>query len=148
MQTQRPILTAVALLALLFLTGCATPANRIRHNQALFDSFPPEAQEKIRQGQADIGFSPEMATMALGRPSHIYHRQTEAGSTEVWSYVDVQSSSDMQMISEPYRYRDSRGRLRWGSGGAWIDVPGSHEYETLRLEFQDKKVKAIETLKK
>jgi hypothetical protein len=143
MQTRSLGLIGLILLSALMLAGCATPAYRIRRNPELFASFPPDVQEKVRKGQVDIGFSPAMVTMALGRPAHIYRRQTATGTNEVWSYVDVQSTSSMELVRSAGWYEDPRrGEPDW----IWVDVKTTREYETLRLEFEEQKVKAVETL--
>ena len=145
MQTRSLGALVLILLSALMLAGCASPAYRIRKNPELFASFPPDVQEKVRKGQVDIGFSPVMATMALGRPAHIYRRQTATGTNEVWSYVEVQSTSSMELVPSAgwYGY-PRRGEPDW----IWADVTTTREYESLRLEFERQKVKAIETLNK
>ena len=76
---KRLILSLLPLAALL--AACATPESRIRDNQAAFDAFPPSVQQKIRAGQADIGFTPEQVRMALGEPDHKYTRSSAEGNT-------------------------------------------------------------------
>lgn len=73
-------------LAATLLAACASPQSRIKKHQALFDAYPPEVQAKIKAGQAEIGFTPEQAQMALGAPAHVYTRKTTSGSQEVWGY--------------------------------------------------------------
>ena len=68
----------LALPFLLLLAGCATPARRIEQNRELFDSLPVAAQARIRGGQIDLGFTPDMVRIALGEP----HRQTLRRSAE------------------------------------------------------------------
>ena len=58
----------LALPLALLLAGCATPEKRIQQNQDLFDSFPVAAQARIRGGQIDLGFTPDMVRIALGDP--------------------------------------------------------------------------------
>ena len=84
-ESHRPLLFAV--LALIgALAACETPQSRIRRNRALFASFPPEAQQQIREGKVDIGFSPEMVLMALGRPTLMYERTSDGADQQVWVY--------------------------------------------------------------
>jgi hypothetical protein len=75
-------LAAAALLVL----GCSSPGSRIKKNQAVFDSFPPEAQAKVRQGKAAVGMTPEMVRIALGKPDRVYTRATPQGEQEIWAY--------------------------------------------------------------
>jgi hypothetical protein len=132
--------------SMLMLLGCASPEQRIKKNPELFQSFPPEVQEQVRQGQVAIGFTPEMVTMSLGVPNRMYSRVTSGGTSDVWSYTGKKSTSDRQRVSADIRYRDADGRSRSSSEWVWVDVPRETEYEKTRVEFIDGKVSAIETL--
>jgi hypothetical protein len=55
-------IAAVALMA------CNTTGSRISRQQELFDSYPPEVQENIRNGVVEVGYTPEMVVMAIGEP--------------------------------------------------------------------------------
>ncbi len=72
--------TAIALAA------CSTTDSRIRRHQALFDGYPPEVQHDIRNGVIEIGYSPEMVLMALGKPDRRTEVQTGDGTAEIWTY--------------------------------------------------------------
>jgi len=81
-----PILLLV--LASLVALGCAsTPASRIEKEQELFDTYPPETQEKIRAGKVDIGFDQQMVRMALGKPDETSTEVVEGGETLLWGYT-------------------------------------------------------------
>ena len=54
--------------AALVLTACNTIDSRIGRQQALFDSYPPNVQQNIRNGVIEVGYTPEMVVMALGEP--------------------------------------------------------------------------------
>lgn len=75
-------------LAVLALAACSSPQRRIERNQALFNTFPPAAQEKIRKGEVAIGFTPDMVLVALGKPSRKFTRTTAEQQQEVWVYGD------------------------------------------------------------
>lgn len=93
-----------ALLILVGLTGCSTPASRIKKNPDLFASFPPEAQALIQQGRIDLGFESGMVAMALGAPTDVYETRNEQGDLLVWAYRDLTTDH------HPYPYA-------WGYGG-------------------------------
>jgi len=78
----------IALLAAaaLALSACSTIDSRIRKQQALFDSYPPDVQNNIRNGRIEVGYTQEMVAMALGEPDRKVEMQTEDGVAEVWSY--------------------------------------------------------------
>jgi len=133
----------LALLALF--CGCASPEARIRRNPELFESFPPEAQEAIRQGTIEVGFTPEMVKMALGGPARVLQRRTAEADTTIWSYSGSRYRSSMRPVDTHRSYRDRHGRLRTYSDWTWVDAGQFVDYEVLRVEFRDGKVVAIET---
>lgn len=71
------------------ISGCATPAHRIRKQPELFASYPAEAQALIQAGRIDLGFDPGMVQMALGSPTDVYHTRNEQGEATVWVYRDL-----------------------------------------------------------
>jgi hypothetical protein len=74
------------ILAAAVLAACQTPHSRIKRNQAAFDAFPPQVQQAIREGRAEVGFTPEQVMMALGKPDRVYTQKAAASSQEVWEY--------------------------------------------------------------
>src|SRR5258708_4829348 len=68
------------------LSACASPQSRIKRHQAEFDAYPTAVQQKIRDGQADVGFTSEQVALALGRPDRRYTRKAAAATQEVWVY--------------------------------------------------------------
>lgn len=77
-----------ALAGALVLAGCASVDSRIAKNRAAFDSWPPAVQNKIIQGQVDLGFTTDQVRVALGEPDRVFTRTTADGTSEVWSYRD------------------------------------------------------------
>jgi hypothetical protein len=73
-------------IAAIALTACNTTGSRIRRQQALFDSYPPEVQQNIRNGVIEVGYTPEMVVMALGEPDRKAVAQPGEESAEVWTY--------------------------------------------------------------
>ena len=138
------LLTTVLLLAA---SGCATPESRIKKNQALFDSFPAEVQEKVKAGQIDIGFTADMVAIALGKPGRVYQRKTTEGETEVWSYEAYTITTNRQRVDADVRVRDSNG-YRTVRDWVWVDVEQRNYYDKLRIEFSGGKVIAIEQVTK
>lgn len=78
---------AVLLAGLVLASGCSTPASRIKRQQALFESLPPDTQALIREGKVGIGFTPEMVKLAVGDPDQRWIRTDANGRTEIWSYT-------------------------------------------------------------
>ena len=126
------------------LAGCATPAKRIQQNQELFDSFPVAAQARIRGGQIDLGFTPDMVRIALGEPQRKTLRRSGAGDLEIWLYLDSIRRYDRQRVDIDGLSLSGPGGLRSLGGSAWINVEQSREIVRVRVEFQNGAATAIE----
>lgn len=86
MKTKR-FLPITVLLPLL-LIGCSTVDSRIAKNRAAFNSWPAAVQDKVVQGQVDVGFTADQVRVALGEPDRVFTRTTADGTSQVWSYRD------------------------------------------------------------
>ena len=74
-------------LALVFLAGCSSSSlSRIDSNRAEYESWPIEVQEAVLNQRAVKGMTPEMVTMAMGKPSTVEMRGGKNGEEEVWIY--------------------------------------------------------------
>ena len=126
---------------ILLAAGCAsTPAQRIASSDT-YETYPAEIREKIRNGEVDVGFTPDMVRLALGNPDRVTRRQSTAGEAEVWSYDDRKPriSIGLGVGSWSGRSSTSAGVMVGGrdwSDGAWI-----------RVIFKEGKVTAVETRK-
>lgn len=136
--------SSLAVLILLAVAGCATPESRIKEKPDIFNQFPPEIQSKVRAGQVDIGYTKDMVYIALGKPDREYTRTTADGTFEVWSFTATYSTTERQRITADFRIVDPQGGFRTTRDTVWADVAVPHEYEKLRLEFNDDMVSAIE----
>ncbi|MBI2516731.1 MAG: hypothetical protein HYV95_07415 [Opitutae bacterium] len=132
---------ALAVFALFF-AGCSTPQSRIEQNRAAYDQFPAEVQAKIRSGQVDVGYTPEMVAIALGEPTRKATRKTEAGDAEVWIY-----HNNSPQFS--FGFGMAGGGRHTAVGGA-VDVTtgGYDPEEAIRVEFRGGKVSAVDYRKK
>lgn len=138
--------TRCALIVLLLAAaGCATPESRIRKHPDMFAAFPTNVQASVRSGIVNVGYTPDMVYIALGRPAQVIERATETGRLEIWVYTDISYSTQFEPVETTYWYRTHRGDLRLARDWSWVDVRQRHEYEILRIEFKDGKVSAIET---
>ena len=126
------------------LAGCATPAKRIEQNQELFDSFPVAVQARIRGGQIDLGFTPDMVRIALGEPQRKTLRRSGAGDLEIWFYLDSIRRYDRQRVDIDGLSLSGPGGLRSLGGSAWVNVEQNKEFVRTRVEFQNGAVAAIE----
>ena len=137
-----PLKTLLASVGLALLAACATPDSRIADNRSAFDKFSLEIQQKIRTGQVEVGFTPEMVRMALGEPARTFTRKTELGDTEVWSYHD-----DSPKFSFGFGVA-SGGRRSAVSSGVGVSTGGYDPEEKIRVEFRDGAVTAVDVLRK
>lgn len=134
------LIAACGLLALL-VTACSTVGSRIGDQQAKFDSYPAAVQQQIRAGQINIGFTPDMVQMALGKPDDIYTSTTSQGQATVWGYRD-----DSPLLG----FSLGIGSFGGGVGGG-IGVgtsTGGNNRDKVRVVFENGRVGSVEkTLK-
>ena len=133
-------------IGLFLIAGCDTPSSRINKNPELFARFPADVQANIKQGKVNVGYSKDMVNMALGKPNREYIRTTAGGTTEVWSYTSVYTTTDRQRVNAQVRIKDNQGVYRTVQDDIWADVQQQHEYDTLRVEFENSLVIAVEQL--
>ena len=144
--------TAILMLAAaVAFAGCSTPAMRIKANPELFATLAPDAQELIKQGQIAIGFTPDMVRLALGKPDITSLRTDASGTTEIWRWQNVDTTSSafyhtdwgLGWVGSRY-YRG----YRWGGGWNapfWGWDPPPTDY--LRVTFANGRVTEIERLR-
>ena len=137
-------LACLALPLAFLLAGCATPEKRIQQNREVFDSFPVAAQARIRGGQIDLGFTPEMVRIALGEPQRKTLRRSADGEVEIWSYVDSTRRYDRQRVDIDGLGVSGPGGLRSVSGSAWVNVEQNREFIRTRVEFRNGVAATIE----
>ncbi len=70
-------------LALVALVACGGPKARIKDNQAVYDTYPPEVQAMIKSGQIGQGYDQTQVYMALGKPE----KKEMRGDQEMWLYT-------------------------------------------------------------
>lgn len=138
---QTPIVRVALVSLILIAAGCAsTPAQRIA-GSADFDNYPSAVQEKILNGEVDIGFTEEMVRLALGAPDRVSRRQTAEGESEVWGY-----SERKPRISFGFGVGGGGGHTRTGAG-VMVGSGGRDwgDGARTRVIFREGKVSAIET---
>lgn len=140
----RLLASVLCLASVVLLTACSsTPDSRIAKNQAAFGGYPAAVQQKIRAGEVDVGFTPEMVRLALGEPTRQFNRQTEGGTAEVWVYHD-----NGPRFSFGVGVGGAVGRHSSAGVGVSTSSGGYDPEEKMRVEFRDAKVTAIEYVKR
>ncbi|SDR69334.1 hypothetical protein [Opitutus sp. GAS368] len=139
----RPLLLAVCLVSAALLAACSsTPDSRIARSQAAFNQYPSAVQQKIRAGEVDVGFTPEMVLLALGEPARQFTHQSETGTAEIWIYHDNGPRFSFGIGVGSF------GRHSATSVGVSSSTGGYDPEEKMRVEFRDGKVTAIEYVKR
>jgi hypothetical protein len=119
------------------LLACSSPATRIQSNRAQFDAYPPEVQQKIRAGQVEVGFTPDMVRLALGEPDRRYERTDANGTSEVWAYRESKPAFSLGIGGGSFGGSSAVG------GGVGV-ATGGQAHEKLRVVFVNGKVAAVE----
>jgi len=74
-------------LVLLGALACAGADSRIADEQDVFDTYPPEVQERIRAGEVAVGFTEEQVLMAVGEPDRRTQVTSEDAVAEIWTWT-------------------------------------------------------------
>jgi hypothetical protein len=80
------LLLPLAAAALLTLAGCNTFESRAREKAHVFQSLPPDTQERLHRGHVSVGDSQDMVYIALGYPDEVREVSTPQGVQTVWIY--------------------------------------------------------------
>jgi hypothetical protein len=129
--------------AILAFAGCSsTPQERISQNRPLYESFPSDVQQKVSAGQVDVGFTPDMVMLALGKPDRKYLRAEAAGSSEVWVYTKNTPQFSFGFGVGNVNYGGGGNSTSTGVGVSTTTHPDDDEY--MRVVFIDGKVTSVE----
>jgi hypothetical protein len=126
-------------IAAMAVMACSTTDSRIRSQQDLFDSYPPEVQQNIRNGIIEVGYTPEMVVMALGEPNHKEVTELEDGLAEVWTYSKSVPGFGIGMGTGGY----AGGGVGIGTG-VTMGEPARREDRAV-VQFSNGRVKHFET---
>jgi hypothetical protein len=112
-------IASIAVLAAL--AACTTVSSRIKSRQDAFDASSPDAQQKIRQGEAAVGFTTDQVVMALGNPNRVYAKAAPSGAQEIWVY-GMESGPGSGIVP------------RYGDGGVVVTDAYFEEHERVVFE--------------
>jgi hypothetical protein len=135
---------ALLLSTLLLAAGCAssTPQSRISKNREAYARFPSNVQRMVSAGMVDVGMTPEMVRLAIGKPNREFSRQTENESSEVWVYHDTSPRFSIGFGIGSY------GRHSSSSVGIATSTGDYDRDEKMRVVFRDGQVTEIEYRKR
>ncbi|RXK55433.1 hypothetical protein ESB00_05910 [Oleiharenicola lentus] len=130
------------LLVTAFTAGCATstPQSRIDANRGAFSEYPSDVRRNIREGRVEVGYTAEMAEMALGKPGRKLSRRDETNEeSEVWVYYRNRPRLSIGLAIGSGGYRST-------STGISMSSTPDADMETMRLILRDGHVVAVETV--
>jgi hypothetical protein len=85
--TKSMFLASMAAVAAAFsLTGCDTFQSRAREKSEVYESLPPDTQQRLRRGTISVGDTQDMVYIALGHPDEKRAVSTPDGTQETWIY--------------------------------------------------------------
>ena len=134
-------LLVAASVCMVWLSGCVSPASRIRDNPEVFARLSPEQQSLVKAGVVGVGFTEEVVKLAVGEPDRVTLVTDARGQFQVWHYVSYESSDGLLLYSGFYH------RNYWGYGGyPYIDdYPHRHPHDFIKVTFGvDRKVISVE----
>jgi hypothetical protein len=143
MKTRRIGVSFAALVAIVVLGGCATPATRIKANPEVFARLTAQQQALVQAGQIALGFDSEAVKLALGDPDRVAVRTDADGETQIWHYVSYEAEG--RVLFTGYYHV---GRRWWGWGPSYayyLNYPNRHVRDRFRVEFKRGLVTAITT---
>lgn len=147
---KKTTLLLLLLAAVFALSACMTAQQlrdrRIASSLEIFNSFSTEIQQKIRDGQIELGFSEEMVRLAWGMPDTTYTRTTDQGEATVWTYSKTRTLTQTDLMTIPVWVRDRSGRSSVQYENVWINRDTQEEYTVARVEFTGGIVTALERL--
>lgn len=131
--------TLLMAFSVVLLSGCATPATRIREHPGIYAKATLAQQSLISQGRIALGFSPALVKLALGNPQRITERTDEKGTEIIWHYLDYRSVAPYS--NYPYfPYCCGAVVAPWPP----VVVVPNPQRDRLRVIFRHRRVVAIE----
>ncbi len=142
------LLLPILLLALL--AGCSTIDKRIEEKSSVFAGLDAATQEKLRKGIVEIGYTPEMVYIALGRPDEKRERVSAEGRELTWIYSTYRqeyagtgvAGHRRTVIYDP---ASKRSYIMWEP--IVTDFYRNEIEDRIRVSFRDGKVSVIEQVK-
>ena len=133
--------------ALLSLSGCNTFEQRSEEKAAVFYQLDKATQEKLRQGEVELGFTTDMVFIALGRPDYKSEQITAKGREEIWtynSYYTVYQGTETSGYRRIIDYDPIRKTYIVYYEPVRVDVYRDHVEDRIRIIFRDHQAVMIE----
>ncbi|HKB92112.1 MAG TPA: hypothetical protein VKC60_16465 [Opitutaceae bacterium] len=146
----RKIPLLVLLVLVLGASGCSTVQSRINEKQQVFAQLDPSTQDKIKKGDIDIGYTPDMVYMALGEPSEKKESVSQEGSTSKWvyySYYERYEGTTFVGYRRQYVFNPKTQTYSVYYEPVHEDVYSEQRKEHIQVVFKNGRVTSIEQLK-
>jgi outer membrane protein assembly factor BamE (lipoprotein component of BamABCDE complex) len=132
------------------MSGCSTVSSRIEEKSAVFNSLDPQTQNRLKQSLVNVGDTPDMVYIALGRPDRTRERNSAKGNDQTWIYSTYSQEYEGSHFVGYRRQAYFDPRVN-----AWriyyqplrADVYRDRIEEYMRVVFHDGKVTTIEQAK-
>ena len=111
----RPLALLIGLVAPLLFSGCNTAAVRVLTNYEAFSQLDPKVRANILRGRIELGYTPEMVRLALGRPNYSSSAAAVKGCYDVWSYTALDVTKPTGFDSHQSGYANSTPTIFLGS---------------------------------
>jgi hypothetical protein len=98
----------------LLLSGCNTAAVRVLTDYETFSKLDPKVRANILRGRIELGYTPEMVRLALGRPNYSSSAAVKGGY-DVWSYTALDVTKPTGFDSHQSGYANSTPTIFLGS---------------------------------
>lgn len=126
------------------LAGCSTFSSRVEERRATFAALSHDDQIRLKAGTINVGDTPDMVYLALGKPDEKRINKTAAGNEEAWIYrlYSQEYRGEAYYRWLPYHAWGGR-RARYFYGPISEPVYESVERELARVVFRDGKVSLV-----
>ena len=99
----------------LLLSGCNTAAVRALTNYETFSKLDPKVRADILRGRVELGYTPEMVRLALGRPNYSSSSAGAKAGREIWSYTGLDVTKPIGFDSNQPGYANATPTILLGS---------------------------------
>lgn len=140
-------LLLLATLTALLLSACDTFERRAQEKAATFEQLSPAERAKLKRGEIEMGNTPEMVYIALGRADEQHEKTTPTGREMVWTYKTYHQEYEGNV------HTGYRRVVLWDPGlkryvvfydPVYAEVYSEHSEENIRVKFHDGKVVEVE----
>lgn len=139
------VIAVAGCVTFLMVAGCSTVVSRIDQNPDLFQSLDRQTQATLLNGEAEIGYTMDMAYIAHGAPDEVWHQQTENGNSVTWLY----QYPDLLNEHETFAYGYPLFNHRLGGHHHLLHHPYDRAHvvrDYRRIEFVDGRITSIEEI--